>query len=206
MTAGQPGRGCRGLRAAAARAFKQEIRQAVRYERGLVVKARAMLVVVAVIVIRADAVLRLTGDHEGTGGPMAAWRIGLRPRVIVGSVVLLGLTAAALSVALVAGANSRAQGRELAQRLVPAAAASVDLLELYQNQQTWLRDYPISGHSRPLVTFDDQAARIGPSRTRSARLGRGDQLIATQLYATVAAYQAWLADIADPQLAAMSRG
>jgi PAS domain S-box-containing protein len=129
----------------------------------------------------------------------------MRPRVIVGSVVLLGLTAAALSVALDAGANSRAQGRELAQRLVPAAAASVDLLELYQNQQTWLRDYVTSGHPRPLVTFDGQSARIEAVENQIGALGRGEGLITRQLSATIAAYRAWLTDIADPQLAAMTR-
>ncbi len=137
---------------------------------------------------------------------MAAWRIGMRPRVIVGSVVLLGLTAAALSVAFDAGASSRAQSRELAQRLVPAAAASVDLLELYQDQQTWLRDYVTSGHPGPLATFDGQAARIEAVGHQIGALGRGEAPIATQLAATVAAYRAWLTDIADPQLGAMARG
>ena len=136
---------------------------------------------------------------------MAAWRIGMRPRVIAGSVVLLGLTAAALSVAFAAGASSQAQSRELAQRLVPAAAASVDLLELYQDQQTWLRDYVTGGHPGPLVTFDGQAARIAAVENQIGALGRGDGLITRQLSATIAAHRAWLTDIADPQLAAVAR-
>ena len=85
---------------------------------------------------------------------------------------LLGLTAAALSVAFDAGAGSQAQGRELAQRLVPAAAASVDLLELYQDQQTWLRDYVTSGRPGPLVTLPS-AARIEAVENRSARWDAG---------------------------------
>ncbi len=137
---------------------------------------------------------------------MAAWRIGMRPRVIVVSVVLVGLTAAALSVAFDAGASSRAQGRELAQQLVPAAAASVDLLEFYQDQQSWLGDYVTSGHPGPPVTFDGQAARIEAVENQISALGRGQGQITTQLAATIAAYRAWLTDIADPQLAAMARG
>ena len=129
----------------------------------------------------------------------------MRPRVIAGSVVLLGLTAAALSVAFDAGASSQAQSRELAQRLVPAAAASVDLLELYQDQQTWLRDYVTGGHPGPLVTFDGQAARIEAVENQIGALGHGDALITRQLSATIAAHRAWLTDIADPQLAAVAR-
>jgi PAS domain S-box-containing protein len=123
----------------------------------------------------------------------------------VGSVILLGLTAAALSAALDAGAYSRAQGRELAERLVPAAAASVALLELYQAQQTWLRDHVTSGHPGPLVTFDGQAAQIEAVQNQIGALGRGEGLMTRQLSATIAAYQAWLTEIADPQLAAMAQ-
>lgn len=82
---------------------------------------------------------------------MGVWKGGIWRRVVLASMLLLALTAAALSVVLEAEASSRADGRELAQRLVPAAAASVELLQLYQAQQNWLRDYVTAGHAGPIL-------------------------------------------------------
>jgi PAS domain S-box-containing protein len=130
----------------------------------------------------------------------------MRWRVLVGSVILLALTAAVLTVALDAEANSRADGRELAQRLVPAAAASVDLLELYQAQQNWLRDYVTAGHAGPLTTFNGETAQIRAMQDQIAALARGRAPIIKQLDATSLAYQGWLGEIAGAQLAAMALG
>ena len=69
-----------------------------------------------------------------------ALRTGIRLRVAAGSAIALVLGAVALGGALVTAAGTRADGRELSQHLVPAAAAAVDLLSLYQTQQTWVRD------------------------------------------------------------------
>lgn len=185
--------------------FEREVGEAVRYERGLAIKAAAVLAVVAVILILRTLYFALPG-HEGKGEPMRAWRTGMRWRVLVGSVILLALTAAALTVALNAETNSRADGRELAQRLVPAAAASVDLLELYQAQQNWLRDYVTGGHSGPLTTFNGETAQIRAMQDQIAALARGRTPIIKQLDVTSVAYQGWLGGIAGPQLAAMAGG
>ena len=77
-------------------------------------------------------------------------RTGIRLRVATGSAVAVVLAAGALAVALTASAGIRADGNEMSQRLVPAAAAADDLLGLYSTQQTWVRSYVTSG--RPRVT------------------------------------------------------
>ena len=64
----------------------------------------------------------------------------MRGRVILASALALALAAASLAVALVAAASTRADGRELSGRLVPAAAAAGDLPDLYQAQQTGCAD------------------------------------------------------------------
>lgn len=137
---------------------------------------------------------------------MGAWRTGMRWRVTVGSVILLALTASALTVALDAAASSRAEVRELAQRLVPAAAASVDLLNLFQTEQTWLRGYVTGGHPGSLGTFDTAGARIQAFENQIAAQAGGYTMISGRLAATTAAHQAWLAEIAEPQIAAVDRG
>ncbi|MGH3202016.1 MAG: PAS domain S-box protein [Streptosporangiaceae bacterium] len=182
--------------------FRREVAQAVRYERGLLVKAVLMLAVVAIIVILRTLYFAL----RERGLPMWVRKGGIWQRVVLASVILLALTAAVLTVSLSAEASSRADGRELAQRLVPASAASVDLLSLYQAQQNWLRDYVTAGHSGPLTTFDDDGTQIRYTQDQIAGLVRGQASIMRKLDATRAAYQAWLADVAGAQLAAMARG
>jgi hypothetical protein len=137
---------------------------------------------------------------------MGVQKGGIWRRVVLASVILLALTAAVLTVALSAEASSRSDGRELGQRLVPAAATSVDLIQLYQAQQNWLRDYVNAGRSGPLTTFDHESAQIGHTQGQIAALARGQAPIMNQLGVTGAAYRAWLADVAGPQLAAMARG
>jgi PAS domain S-box-containing protein len=133
-------------------------------------------------------------------------RTGLRWRVIITSAVALALAAAAMAVALVAAAGIRADDRELSQRLVPAAAAAVALLEEYQAQQNWLRGYVTARRPGPLSVFDDDSAQARTGEDQIAHLARGYPAVSRKLAATVAAYQTWRADIADPQLGAMDRG
>ena len=133
-------------------------------------------------------------------------RTGMRWRVIVTSAVALALAAAAMAVALVAAAGIRADDRELSHRLVPAAAAAVDLLEEYQAEQNWLRGYVTAGRPGTLSVFDDDSARAQAGEDQIAHLARGYPAVSRKLAATVAAYQTWRADIADPQLEAMDRG
>jgi len=133
-------------------------------------------------------------------------RTGIRLRVAAGSAIALVLGAVALGGALVTAAGTRADGRELSQHLVPAAAAAVDLLSLYQTQQTWVRDYVTSGHSGSLAQFHDEATQIRNAQDQIDRLAHGYGQITRQLTATAAAEQAWLAGVAGPQLAATGRG
>ncbi len=133
-------------------------------------------------------------------------RFGIRLRVAAGSAVAVALAAAALAVALSATANIRAEGNEMSQQLVPAAASAGDLLSLYSTQQTWVRDYVTSGQAGPLAPFNAELTRIQKARDHLGQLTAGYGPITGQLNATLTAEQAWLADVADPQLAAMGRG
>jgi PAS domain S-box-containing protein len=116
------------------------------------------------------------------------------------------LAAVALAGALATAAGARADGRVLSQRLVPAAAAAVDLLGLYQSQETWVRDYVTSRQFGPLAQFRDEDTQIRNAQDLLGRLTHGYGQITKQLNATVAAEQAWLSSVAGPQLAATGRG
>jgi PAS domain S-box-containing protein len=131
---------------------------------------------------------------------------GLRQRVAVASTVALVLAVAALAVALTSADGSRAQGRELSQRLVPAADAAVDLTVLYNAQQTSLRNYVTDPRPGGLDTFNSEKSLISNTQNQIGRLVSGDASITGQLSATGTAYRAWLADVAGPQLAAVARG
>jgi PAS domain S-box-containing protein len=126
--------------------------------------------------------------------------------VTAASAVALVLAAAALAVALVAATHIRAEGHELSRRLVPAAAAAGNLLDDYQAQQTWLRGYVTDGRGGTLAPYNDLSVKMTNVQDQLNRLAAGDQLIITQLNATIRAGQAWLADVADPQLRAMQYG
>jgi PAS domain S-box-containing protein len=133
-------------------------------------------------------------------------RTGIRLRVGAGSAIAVVLAAAALGGALVTAAGTRADDRELSQHLVPAADAAIDLLNLCQTQQTWVRDYVTGGHSGSLAQFHDDATQIRNTQDQIDRLAPGYGQITKQLTATAAAEQAWLASVAGPQLAATGRG
>jgi PAS domain S-box-containing protein len=135
-----------------------------------------------------------------------AWLKGMRGRAVISATLALALAAASLAVALVAAASTRTNTRELSQRLVPAAAAAGDLLDFYQAQQTWLRAYVTSGHPGPQTTFDAETTQLQVLQDRIGQLVQSYPSATNQLDATGRAYQAWLADIAGPQLASMSEG
>jgi PAS domain S-box-containing protein len=135
-----------------------------------------------------------------------ALKRGIRLRVATGSAVAVALASVALAVALATAAGARADGRELSHRLVPASAAAVSLLNLYQAQETWLRNYVTAGHPGSLASWQDEAAQIRAAHDQVARLVHGYGQVTKQLKATAEAEQTWLALVAGPQLAAMGRG
>src|ERR1022692_1446749 len=118
-----------------------------------------------------------------------ALKTSIRLRVATGSGVAVVLAAVAMTGALVAAAGERADARVLSQRLVPAVAAAVDLLNLYQAQQTWLREYVTDGVPSTLAPFHAQATQIRQEQDRIERLTRGYGPMTQQLNATVAAEQ-----------------
>ena len=142
----------------------------------------------------------------GTGVPIVARASTLRWQVVTGSVVALVLTAAALAVALTAAASARGDSHELSQRLVPAAASSVELVSLYNAQQNTLRDYVTGGRSGTLAPYRAVAAQIQQEESQLAGLVRGYRTITPQLAAAEAAQRAWLTHVAAPQLTAAARG
>src|SRR3984957_954938 len=131
---------------------------------------------------------------------------GLRQRVAVASTVALVLAAAALAVALSAAGSSRAQGRGLSRELGPAAEAAKDLTVLYTAQQTSLPNYVTDPNPGSLNTFNSQQSQISNVQQEIGRLVAGDAPMTGELSATGSAYRAWLADVADPQRAAVARG
>jgi PAS domain S-box-containing protein len=131
---------------------------------------------------------------------------GLRRRAAVTSVIALVLAVTSLSVALIAADSMRAQGAQLSARLVPAAAATGELMDLYQAQQTWLRQYVTNGSPGPLTPFDQATGQAQAEQDKIGYAARGYPAIARELAATVTAYQAWRQSVADLQLAAINRG
>jgi PAS domain S-box-containing protein len=135
-----------------------------------------------------------------------AWRAGLSRRVTAAAACALIVTAAVLAIALSAAAGARAAGRELSQRLVPAAATAGALLKEYQGQQGSLRDYVTSGQISQLEQLRDAGRVIPAAQARLATLVRHYPHMPAVLASAEAAQRAWLSRIAGPQLAAMARG
>jgi len=135
-----------------------------------------------------------------------AWRAGLSRRVTAASACALIVTAAVLAIALGAAAGARAAGRELSQRLVPAAAEAGALLKSYQAQQGSLRDYVTSGQIAQLQPLREAGTQIPAKQARLARLVRGYRHMPAEVTSAVAAQRTWMAKVAEPQLAAMARG
>ena len=135
-----------------------------------------------------------------------AWRAGLSRRVTAAAACALIVTAAVLAIALSAAAGARAAGRELSQRLVPAAATAGVLLKEYQAQQGSLRDYVTSGQISRLQALRDAGRAVPAAQARLATLVRYYPQMPAELASAEAAQRAWLSRIAGPQLAAMARG
>ncbi len=134
------------------------------------------------------------------------WRASLSRRVIAAATGALVVTAVVLILALIAAASTRAAGRELSQRLVPAAADATALMKDYTNAQTSLRDYVTSGQAAQLATYQ-QAIRQAPVGQRHlAGLIHDYPGMPAQLAAGIAVQQAWIRNVAAPQLTAASRG
>jgi PAS domain S-box-containing protein len=131
---------------------------------------------------------------------------GLRRWVSVAAAVALAVTAAALTLALIAAGGASAANRELSQRLVPAAAASGGLLGQYAAQQTALRNYVTGRQPAALAAYRRAARQIPGQQARVAALLHGYPRRPAQLAVAEAAHQAWLARVAGPQLAAAAHG
>jgi len=72
----------------------------------------------------------------------------------------------------------------------------VNLLDLYQAQETWVRDYVTYGRPGALAPFHDAATQIRQRQDQIERLIRGYGPMTQQLSATVAAEQTWLVTVA----------
>jgi hypothetical protein len=127
-------------------------------------------------------------------------------RSTVAAAVAVALASGAFAVALIAAAESRSTNRLLSNRLVPASAAANDLSRLFTGQQTALRVAVTSGEAAGLEPFRGLGAAFLVSQDQIASLARGDQSMTARLDATITAYRAWLARVADPQVADVSRG
>jgi PAS domain S-box-containing protein len=137
---------------------------------------------------------------------MGERRIGIRLRSTAASLIALVLATAAFAVALIAATDSQSYSRELSQRLVPAAAAADDLVRQFTAQQTSLRDAVMSGQAGEAAPFQDQGAALLKAEDQVGLLARGNQRVTAGLSGVTGAYRAWLAGVADPQLADMGRG
>ena len=135
-----------------------------------------------------------------------AWKTGLRWQVIVAAGVALALTGTGLALALIAAAWTQGNGALLGQRLIPAAAGTGSLVSRYDEETTWLRGYVTSslpGSQAPFAAVEQQVAT---NQADVRTLVRGYPALTAELDRTIAAHQAWLAQVARPQLAAASRG
>jgi hypothetical protein len=116
------------------------------------------------------------------------------------------LAAATLIVALVAAAGVHGNGRLLSARLVPAAAAANNLLSQYSAEQAGLRGYVTNGRGPAPPLLSQPGRRPDDYQAQLRTLMRGYPAVEARLDQTLAAYQAWLAKVAGPELAAMKRG
>jgi PAS domain S-box-containing protein len=130
----------------------------------------------------------------------------LRWRSTAAAAIAVILAGAAFGVALTATASSQRYSRELSQQLVPAAAAAGDLLRGFTTQQASLRTTVSSGNLSGLRAYQSSGTEFLEAAAQLKQLASGDRPMTAQLNSTVTAYRGWLADVADPQLAAMRRG
>jgi PAS domain S-box-containing protein len=198
----------RGLRDPVA--FAAEIRAALRFEAGLAVKAAAVLAVLAVLLALRAMYLSLfaaaAGERLAKGEQMARRKVPLRMRAISAAVAALTITVLASVVALIAAQQSQHYVSELGQRLVPVAAAADDLTTRIADQRALLRSAVTEGHASGLTAVDAAAAAARGFAAQVAAYASGDPALTARLGALTAAQQAWVAQVADPQEAALRRG
>ena len=135
-----------------------------------------------------------------------ASRSSLLKRAVTGTFVMLVMIATALVIALAATASSHAGTRALSERLVPAAASSIQLLSLYGEQQTALRDYVTDRNQSSLASYRTATDQIGVTWAHLTGLVQDYPAITAALPRLESAERAWIARVAGPQLAAMARG
>jgi len=160
--------------------FAAEIRAALRYERGLAVKAAAVLAALAVLLVLRGLYFALPAGGAGrrsracqgevtmkpTGRPGAGRaaggdqepaparpRMGIRRWSTVGSLLALTVTAVMFALAVTAATDSDRYGHQLSGRLIPAAVAAEDQLSQFTVQQTLLRNVLAVGDARSLPAF-----------------------------------------------------
>jgi signal transduction histidine kinase len=131
---------------------------------------------------------------------------GLGRWAAIGAAVSLVVTVITVALALAAGASARASQQELAQRLVPGAAAAGTLLAGYTAESDALHNYVTGGPGVSLTPFRDAAGQMPGDQARVAALVRGYPQMPSLLAAEQAALRAWLVRVAGPQLAAAARG
>src|SRR5436190_20848023 len=139
-------------------------------------------------------------------GWAVAWIGGLRGRIRFAAAVSLLLALGALAVALSAAAQARRAGRELSERLVPAATETVALSEAFLAEQTSLRDYVTSGRGPALQAYREAAGQVPGMVRRLSELVAGYGGFPDRLDTLQADRLGWQAGLADPQLAAMRAG
>jgi PAS domain S-box-containing protein len=137
---------------------------------------------------------------------MSRQRVSIRTRATVTAALTLALTVIAGGVALVATFASQDQGRALSGSLVPASAATDDLLLRFTAQQTLLRQAVTSGNVNDVRDADIAGAAASVAAARIGVLTRGDPLLTARLAATTRAYRDWAEHVGDPQSAALRRG
>jgi PAS domain S-box-containing protein len=157
--------------------------------------------------------MSMTGE-EASGPGVTAARGGLRPargtgirrRATIAAALTLVLTVAAFAVALIAAAQSESDGHQLSQRLVPASAATDEMLTEFTAQQALLRDAVSDGKASGLTAADSAGQALQQASAKLAGLGAGDQRMTAGLDAVTTAYQNWLTRVEQPQAAALRRG
>jgi PAS domain S-box-containing protein len=135
-----------------------------------------------------------------------AFKAGLRWRLFAVAVCAPTLTAAALTIALIAAAGNRGDAHVLSVRLVPAAATANALLSRYTAEQNELRTYVTGGHGGTPSALGLDGHQAAGEQAQLRGLIGGYPSIQARLRQTIAAHQTWLAKVAGPQLAAMERG
>jgi PAS domain S-box-containing protein len=137
---------------------------------------------------------------------MTKRKSGMRNRASIVVAVALVLATAAFAVALTALAADRRAGHQLGQELIPADVAADDIGRLYAAQQVTLRGAVSAGEASSLGTFRAEGIALTRAASEIRSLTRNYPPVIRGLDAATAAYRAWLASVATPQVAALSRG